>query len=376
MTPRGLLSVLVLLSLTATTTSGQEALVHGRTQTFRFAEPGGVGLRNVSVAGLFASVRSPITSWLTLGGHAHRGRASMDASGASASRLSGTVQTGAFAQLSLGGVELRTAYSGGSGTPGLSTAQEVLAGVSATDLLPLPVRSWSAPDGWDVDVILPIRRVRYDLTVEGGIRRTGTVQPFAADPLEYDFGDERHAGIRVGWNFTALTRAELGAVFRDYGTDETGEAGAFEPGSRTVLTLALGFPVRRAGALVRAYLYERSAGSPLGEPSWDPTLVGAVDAPARRLWGGTVEARAPLGPVPIVLGLEGRRSIIEDGKGSGTLLSLAVGSEVAPRGPWPGSLLVEPRAFVHRGRANSGDGYSSGMTGWGLSLRLRWDAPR
>lgn len=376
MTPRRLLGVLVFLSLIATTASGQEALVHGRTQTFRFGEPGGVGLRNVSVTGLSASVRAPLTTWLTLGGHAHRGHASMESSGASAARLSGTVQTGAFAQLSVGGIELRTAYSGGSGTPGLSTAQEVLAGVSATDLLPVPVRSWSAPDGWDVDVVLPIRRVRYDVTVEGGIRRTGTVQPFAADPLEYDFGDERHAGIRVGWNFTALTRAEFGAVIRDYGTDETGDAGAFEPGSRTVLTLALGFPVRRASALVRAYLYERSAGSPLGEPSWNPTIVGAVDAPARTLWGGTVEARAPLGSVPIVLGLEGRRSTIEEGKGSGTLLSLAAGSEVVPRGPWPGSLVVEPRAYVHRGRAEAGDGYASEMTGWGLSLRLRWEAPR
>jgi hypothetical protein len=213
-----------------------------------------------------------------------------------------------------------------------------------------------------------------------GVRSHGTLPRSDVQGIEYTFGGEKHIGLRTVFRTSALTRLEIGARATFTESDRvvsfeplrTEHPTAFAPGRRIGFHFLAELPVRATSMLLFADFSRRAPGSVPGDPVSDAFGRPIVESPGRHVFSAALETRTPLRHLPVRLTLRARRIAHEDDPGGGWLGTAGIGTDVRIFGPWPGTLLLTPKATLHAGRIEVLEELESEVGGWGLTVTAVW----
>ncbi len=234
----------------------------------------------------------------------------------------------------------------------------------ASPFLSFPVTTYGAGTSVTAGLALaqPVSS-RWSLGIAGGLRLNSGYQPFEDAPTLFSYREGLEGRLRVGAEgligSSALT---LGLTYSTYGQDEfrAGDLtlGGYQSGDRLVVELGLSSPVGSGGISASVWDYHRFRAL--------DSLDGAIPN-QENLFGGGAVGWFPLGPdLELRPGIEWKVWSPNNGTGrligAGMGLGLAVGDAV--------TLLPEARVDV--GSFETDGGAKFDLTGWGISLYLRY----
>lgn len=346
------------------------AVVH---QEYTFADPAGVGLSGYAMTAEELTVVVPVQDWLSAGTAIRMGRATLTSEGGGQVVHSGLVDPTVFARMRLGIVRIVGALSLPAGASTGTSDENVVAALAGYELLPLPMRRWGSGGGYAAEIAVPLRSAGIEVEFSGSVRSHGEFEPFGS-VFEYQLGRELRAGLRVGRQLNVWSRVEVGGWAAVTDPDISRRQEVFDPGRRVLLYGLGAFAVRRTSVLLRADVYQRGAGA-VPPPGTSTPLPGVTSTPARGFGAVTVETSTLLGSIPLTTHLQAR-AVETTGEESAALAVLGIGTEIPISLPVPGRTFLSPRLSVMSGDANVADGYESGVTGWGVSAVVRWEAGR
>jgi hypothetical protein len=240
------------------------------------------------------------------------------------------------------------------------SAQAVVAGVMAADLLPFRVMTWGAGGGLGAQLLVTQRMGRTGIGFSTGVRRAGDFEPVAADPFVYRPGLETSARVAVDHDLMGGGKLSFTAGVQAFGDDQVDGRNLFRSGARVTAIGTLGVPMAGGGsAALYGGVLHRSNGSFLdatqpASPAQDLLLAGGV---LRRPVGrGIVSPRADM-----------RLFRSADGVGQGYLASVGLGYE--RRGQ---TTVLSPVLTARIGQVTVREGAQSGLIGLDLGLSVRF----
>jgi hypothetical protein len=331
-----------------------------RVESYRFAEPGAVGLSSVTlttvplVAEAWVAGRARLT---LAGGFAH---ATMQRDGGDEATVSGLTDTELRLAVPLAGEWLT--LTGVAVLPtGKSrmTADELdVAAVVASDLLPFAISHWGTGGGGGASLSATRRFDGVGVGASAGYRASREYRAFDGDDTGYRPGDETFVRLAVDGTLGGA-RATLQAGAHHFSDDEFGGGGLYRSGNRYQLIGSLAFGGRgRADGVVYAGVLHREPGSRLATLAQDRAAQDLV------LVGGGLRLPMPWGAV--LPSADGRIFRSGDGVGQGLGVGAGASAEWAT-----GGVTLVPSARLRLGRVVVLDGAESGFTGGELGLTLR-----
>lgn len=161
-------------------------------------------------------------------------------SSATISGLTDVVIRGAF-QLKPDVAVLTAAVSIPTGQASLDQGQVLLAGATATDLIPFPVQNFGSGFSMTTGLALATPLGAWAVGLAGSVRVNGSYEPFMGDTTSLSPGAEMR--VRVGADrIVGQGRFSLGLTFSNFSTDELGGT-SLKPGSRIIPQVSWSFPV-------------------------------------------------------------------------------------------------------------------------------------
>lgn len=331
-------------------------------ESYQFLSPGRVGMRGITLMSV------PIAGRVAL-----HPRATVDVAGAWASGAltlfdgsTRTLRGFTDATLQLSGTLIPdrvTVVLSAAAPTGVAThdsAQALVAGVIAADLLPFRVMTWGAGGGIGGQLLVTQRVGRTGLGFSTGVRRAGDFEPLATERFVYRPGLETVARVGIDQDLTGGGKLSLTAGVQSFADDQVDGQNLFRSGPRVTAIGSVGVPVRGGGsAAVYAGVLHRSRGSYLdatqsASPAQDLLLLGGL---LRRPVGrGTLSPRADL-----------RLFRSADGIGQGYLAGFGVGFEERRA-----ATVVAPVVTVRTGRVMVREGIQSALLGLDLGVSVRF----
>ena len=261
-----------------------------------------------------------------------------------------------------------------TGTSQLSLQEGIVAGVTASQLLPTAVKSWGGGSALGGTVALATQVGAWGVGIAGGYLVSESFEPIEDATIGYDPGDLLH--VRVAFDRDVGGTSSFSLVFaaQNFADDQVLEANLFQVGTRLQGVASLAFPLaNRSSALVFAGAEYRSEGSVLAE-----LLPGVIDTPSQTLLNTGGSARFPLSRrVALLPNVELRLLRTGDGLSQGWLGSGGASLDWRVAGNSTGrSVVLTPSARFMGGSVVVQEGSRSGLLGWEAGLALRVEGPR
>lgn len=364
--------------------NGQVAEATAIVQNFTFSQPGAIGASSVRF------VTTPLAVSLRLPGRATLSVASASAQATLTGIDGESIDFGGLADTRLGvtvplvleGLSLTARGTLPSGTASMSQAEAAVAGMMASHLLPVPIRSLGQGGAFGAELAYAVTSEDVTVAVGIGYDVAREFEPLTDDPVVYAPGRQLRgratADIRTG--VTSLLSVMLGV--QRIGRDELDGVELFEPGLRIEALASYGFAVSAQGSvLLYGAVHRRATGIPGLNPdvaltvdaTGFPYVPGVIAAEAQSLVVAGAEVRIPTRYFAFIPEARVRRFTSGDTVGRGWLATVGVALDVRLLGRRGGRRLqAAPAVRLTTGSASGGAGLESSLTGWeaGITLQL------
>lgn len=343
-------------------------------QAYTFENPDAAGLETIHLLTVPFAVTVPIAGRLGVSvSGAYASGIARGAEGVEAT-LSGPTDTNLGLTTVIPGVDwavLTASMSLPTGQSEHTTAESLVAGVIAAELLPFGISTWGSGGSAGGNLSLVRQLGSWGVGLSGGYSVANEYEPLAEQQLAYRPGDQLQVSLALDRDVGRAGTFSTFLAFQSFGNDQLGGADLFRSGNRIQALVSYAFAVgRRSSALLYGGVNYRENGTLITAGS---SLGDASDAPSQQLFNAGTNIRVPLGRRAAILpSIEARVFRASDGASQGWVTSGGTTIEYRVAGGASGRRVVlGPTGQFRMGRVIVSEGVETSLMGWEAGLTLR-----